>query len=231
MLTESISYPAAFAAGLLSFLSPCILPLIPAYFTFITGCSVTELTDGEPSAKLRRRVMVSTLAYVVGFSSVFIALGASASFLGGLLFDHRDTLRVVGGILILILGVHMTGLIRFAKLDVEKRLHLSEKPMGIMGTVLVGMAFAAGWSPCIGPLLGSILIVAGNQDTVFEGMLLLSAYSAGLALPFLGLSAFIHLLLSFLKRAKTVLKYVNPAAGVLLIILGILLVINKVSLY
>ncbi len=229
MFAESVSYSAAFLAGIFSFLSPCILPLIPAYFTFITGYTLEDLTKSK-NDQIRKRVIISTAAYVCGFSLVFILLGASASFLGGLIQHYIDIIRIVGGILIILLGIHLTGIIRFSKLDVEKRLHLKKKPLHFLGTFLVGMAFAAGWSPCIGPLLGSILILAGSRDTVGEGMLLLAIYSGGLAVPFMLISVFIHLILNLVKKASRVLKYVNPVAGILLIIMGLILIFDKLYL-
>ena len=229
MFTESISYPAALVAGLLSFFSPCILPLIPAYFTFITGLSLDELT-GAQNRRIRLRVIGATLSYVLGFSLVFVLMGASASFIGKAIFNYRDTIRIVGGILIILLGVHMTGLIRFRPLEFERRLEIRKKPLHFLGTFFVGMAFGAGWSPCIGPLLGSILIVAGNQDTVADGIGLLSVYAAGLAIPFLLLSVFVNSLLSFIKKASWSIKYINITAGALLLILGLLLVTDKLAL-
>lgn len=229
MFTESISYPAALAAGLLSFFSPCILPLIPAYFTFITGLSLEELTEKKNSG-IRARVILATLSYVLGFSLVFILMGASASLMGGAVYKYRDWIRVIGGILIILFGIHMTGLVRLKVLDFEHRLHLQKKPLHFLGTFFVGMAFGAGWSPCIGPLLGSILIVAGSQETVINGIGLLSVYAAGLAIPFLVLSIFIDSLLSFLKKASWSIKYINVTGGVLLLLLGLLLVTNKLSL-
>lgn len=226
MLDETITYPAAFAAGLLSFFSPCILPLIPAYFTFITGLSLEELT-GEKAGHIRRRVVLATLAFGAGFSLIFILLGASASFLGGLASRYHQVIRVVGGLLIILFGLHLTGLWRLSFLEVEKRIHLKEKPTHILGTVLVGMAFGAGWSPCIGPMLGSILILAGSEESVLEGIALLTVYSAGLWIPFLVLSVFINVILVFLQRARRVLRGINIAAGTLLIALGIALVLDR----
>ena len=290
MFAESVSYSAALLAGLLSFFSPCILPLIPAYFTFITGFSLEELTksggkdvrrvleklaksgnddarryleelvksdiddarkyleelakkgnDGarrvlEELAKsgnenIRKKVVLSTIAYVCGFSLVFILLGASASFLGSFMEKYSTYVRVGGGVLIIVLGIHLTGVIRFGQLDVERRMHLRKKPLHFFGTFLVGMAFAAGWSPCIGPLLGSILIIAGSQDTVMEGVLLLATYSAGMALPFVLMSVFIHLILNFIKKANKALKYLTPAAGILLIVVGLALITDKLHLF
>ncbi len=226
MLTETMSFPAAFFEGLLSFFSPCILPLIPAYFTFITGFSLEQLT-GDYNSKIRKKVVLSTVLFVLGFSFVFILLGASASYFGGLIYEYREYIRIIGGILIILLGVHLTGVIRIRSLDSEKRIHMEKKPLHFLGTFIVGMAFAAGWSPCIGPLLGSILIIAGSQDTVSQGILLLSVYSAGLAIPFVIMSIFINFLLIFIKKASRAIKYVNAVAGVLLIVVGLFLVTNK----
>ena len=229
MITETVTYPAALAAGLLSFFSPCVLPLIPAYFTFITGYSLDQLTSEEDS-RLRRRVVSATIAYVLGFSTVFLLMGASASYLGGLFGTHRDAIRIGGGVVIIVLGLHIAGIFKIRGLDVEKRLQTNRRPLHLVGTYLVGMAFGAGWSPCIGPLLGSILILAGSQETVAEGTLLLAVYSAGLAIPFLLISVFIHLVLRFLKRARAVMRYINPAAGALLILLGIGLIFDMIRL-
>jgi len=229
MFAESVSYPAAFVAGLLSFFSPCVLPLIPAYFTFITGFSLEQLVD-SPAAETRKKVLLSTLAYVLGFSLVFVMMGASASFLGGLIFKYRELIRIVGGVLIVLLGIHLTGLVRIRGLEFEKRIALQKKPLHFMGTFLIGMAFGAGWSPCIGPLLGSILILAGNQDNVAHGMLLLAIYSAGLALPFVIISVFINLVLVFLKRVTRIMAYINGVAGGLLIVIGLLLLTNRLTL-
>ncbi len=227
MFSDAVTWPAAFAAGLLSFFSPCILPLIPAYFTFITGFSLDELTGA--STRVRTRVIVSTLAFVVGFSIVFVALGASASAAGALIASHTQAIRIVGGALIIVFGAHLTGWIRIPFLAVEKRAHLHQKPLHAFGTVLIGMAFGAGWSPCIGPLLGSILVLAGNRETIGEGMGLLAVYSSGLAVPFMTMSVFIHLLLTFLKRARNVLPYVNKVAGGLLIVIGIALIAGRLG--
>lgn len=228
MFFEPVTYSAAFTAGLLSFFSPCILPLIPAYFSFITGFSVEEL-EVRTDATLRKKVLFSTAAYVLGFSLVFIFLGASASYAGGLMVRFQGAIRIIGGILVIIFGLHISGIVRLAFLDVEKRMHLNKKPLHFVGIMAVGMAFGAGWTPCIGPLLGSILIVAGSSQSVQEGMVLLGVYSAGLAIPFLILSVFINFILTFAKKAAKALKYINAAAGIFLIILGFLLLTNKLT--
>lgn len=229
MFAETVTYSAAFIAGVFSFFSPCILPLIPGYFTFITGYSLDDLTGGA-IAGIRKKVLISTIAFVLGFSVVFILLGASASFMGSLLFRFRDGIRIIGGLLIVVFGVHLTGLVRIPLLDYEKRIQVERKPVHFLGTFLVGMAFGAGWSPCIGPLLGSILVVAGGRETVQEGMALLGVYSAGLAVPFLIISVFIGFLLVFIRKTNRTLKYLNWAAGILLIILGLILMTDQLNL-
>lgn len=229
MFIETVPYPAAFLAGLISFFSPCILPLIPAYFTFITGLSIDELIV-DARQDIRRKVIFSTIFYVAGFSIVFVLLGASATYLGNLLYQYKDTIRIIGGIIIIVFGFHLIGLIRIPLLDIEKRIHLKKKPVHMLGAFIVGIAFGLGWSPCIGPLLGSILVIAGSQETLSQGMLLLGIYSAGLAIPFIILSLFIHLLLGFVKKLTKAVRIINTSAGILLILLGLLLVINKLNL-
>lgn len=228
MFTETITYQAALIAGLLSFFSPCILPLIPAYFSFITGLTLDELT--LDARETRKKVLLSTLAYVCGFSFIFILLGASASFLGSVMAEYAWLIRYAGGGIVIVFGLHLLGIINIKGLNFEKRIHMSEKPLHLMGTFVIGMAFGAGWSPCIGPLLGSILIVAGNQETIIEGMLLLGVYSAGLALPFILISLFINRLLEIMKRATRVLMYVNKVSGILLITLGVLLITDRLGI-
>ncbi len=230
MFIESISYTAAFLAGLLSFLSPCVLPLIPAYLTFISGYSLEELTD-NPNTAIRKKVLIATLAFVGGFSLIFILMGALAPFLGGLITASKEIIRIIGGILIILLGIHLTGLIRFRGLEIEKRFHIENKPLHLVGTFVVGMAFGAGWSPCIGPLLGSILIIAGSKETIGQGVGLLSVYAAGLAVPFLLISFFIPLLLGFMRRARTALRYANAVAGILLIVVGLYLLTDSFYIF
>lgn len=229
LLFEDIAWSAAFSAGLLSFFSPCILPLVPSYFSFITGISIEQLTR-DPTAAMRRRIFFSTLAFVLGFSMVFIALGASAAFFSTLIQEARTPIRIVGGLLIIVLGLHLTGLWRIGLLESDKRVQLNQKPVHLFGALIIGMAFAAGWSPCIGPLLGSVLILAANQDTVGRGIGLLTLYSAGVAIPFMLLSVGIHFLIRFIGRANKALRYINIIAGGLLIVTGLLLLTNQLSI-
>jgi cytochrome c-type biogenesis protein len=228
LFTQTITFPAAFIAGLLSFLSPCVLPLIPAYFSFITGLSVDELT--ADNKKIRQKVIMSTLAYVAGFSFIFILFGASASFLGGLASQYSWVIRYLGGGIVLVFGLHLLGIINIMGFQFEKRFHVKKKPLHLFGTFVIGMAFGAGWTPCIGPMLGSILIVASNQETILKGVWLLAVYSAGLALPFILISIFINSMLSFMKRATKLIGILNKVSGVLLIIIGLLLIFDKFKL-
>ena len=228
MFTENITYSAALLAGLLSFFSPCILPLIPAYFSFITGLSLDELTQDKE--KTRQKVILSTLFYVGGFSFIFILFGASASFLGGVASQYSWVIRYLGGGIILVFGLHLLGLINIKGFNFEKKIHVKKKPLHLTGTFVIGMAFGAGWSPCIGPMLGSILIVAGNQDTVIKGVVLLAVYSAGLGIPFLLMSFFIHSILEIMKRATKFIAIFNKISGILLIVIGFLLIFDKFRL-
>jgi cytochrome c-type biogenesis protein len=212
----------------LSFFSPCVLPLIPSYFSFICGYSIEELTN-ENVPFIGGRVLISTLFFVCGFSFVFILMGASASVLGNLFFTYKGPVRIIGGVVIILLGIHLTGLFRFRALDFEKRFHIKKRPLQIFGSFLIGMAFAAGWSPCIGPLLGAILILAGNQETIGQGVALLGIYSLGLAIPFILFSIGINYMFLFITKVKKVLKYLNPVAGMILIIVGFLLVTNNLN--
>jgi cytochrome c-type biogenesis protein len=226
---EDVTYSIAFLYGLLSFFSPCVLPLIPSYFGIITGLSLEELTQ-SPKAALRRKIMLSTLAFVLGFSIIFILLGASASYLGGMVGPHKNIIRILGGALIILFGLHLTGILRIPWLQYEKRVRLQQRPLHLLGVLLVGMAFGAGWTPCIGPILGSLLVLANDKDTVGQGVRLLSIYSLGLSLPFLLLSTAINYLLVFTKKATKVLRFANPVAGVLLLLTGMLLIMDKLGL-
>ena len=222
MFAEAVSFPVAFLAGLISFFSPCVLPLIPAYFSFITGFSMEDLTEGT-TFEMRKKVFFSTILFVSGFSLVFILLGSSASLIGGFVSQYIKHIKIIGSLIIIIFGLHLTGWLRIGGLEFEKRVHVEKKPIHFLGAFLVGMAFGAGWTPCIGPLLGSILAIAASKDSVGQGVLLLGTYSAGLAIPFLIISLFINYILVFIKKASKILKYINTAAGILLIGFGIFL--------
>jgi cytochrome c-type biogenesis protein len=228
MFAQEVSFTAAFGAGLLSFLSPCILPLIPAYFSFITGMSLEDLTR-EGDHAVRRKLILATVSYVLGFSAVFIALGGAVSLMGHQMEEYKDFIRLTGGAVVIIFGVHLSGVLRIPIFDYEKKFHVKGKPLHILGVFLVGMAFGAGWSPCIGPLLGSILALAAGEGSVSHGMALLSIYSLGMALPFILMSVFINYMLSFIRKAGPWIRFATVTAGVLLIVMGLVLIFNKMN--
>jgi cytochrome c-type biogenesis protein len=217
----ALGIAVAFAAGLLSFLSPCVLPLVPSYIGFLTGMTLPEVSGR------RRAALIHALLFVGGFSLVFILLGASATALGRALNYYQVWLQRVGGALIILFGLLCLGVFKFGLLTQERRLHLERKPVGYLGSVLVGMAFAAGWTPCIGPVLGGILGLAATSTDVSRGMLLLGVYSAGLALPFLIAAVAIESFLDWFQRFRRFLPWVMRTSGVLLIIVGVLLVTGE----
>jgi cytochrome c-type biogenesis protein len=224
----------AFSAGLLSYFSPCVLPLIPSYLTYISGLSFGELNDVNASSKVRMTVILHTLVFILGFSAVFITLGAlaglfSASFHANLR-EGLGIVQKIGGVLIFVFGIHLSGLFHFGVLLGEKRVQLGSKPTGYLGTLLVGIAFAAGWTPCIGPILGAILaIAASSTGGVWHGVLLLTVYSAGLGLPFLLSGILFHAFLGFFKRFKKHIRIVEIVTGVMLMLAGVLLFFDQFS--
>ena len=219
-MNESVGILVALTAGLLSFLSPCVLPLVPSYLSFVTGMSLEDLEEGVD----RGRVMTHASLFVLGFTLIFVLMGASASFLGRFLLYYQDWIARIGGVVIIILGLHLMGVFRLTPLLREKRVHVSDKPAGYVGTVAVGIAFGAGWTPCIGPQLGAIMTLAATQDHLMTGVWLLFVYSMGLAVPFL-LSAFaLSRFLSGFSRFRRFLPALQVAAGVLLVVLGVMLV-------
>lgn len=208
----------AFGAGLLSFLSPCVLPLVPSYLGFLTGMTLPELTGR------RRAALTHAVLFVSGFSLVFILLGASATALGRALNYYQVWLQRLGGVLIILFGLLCLGLFNVRLLTQERRLQLERKPVGYLGSALVGMAFAAGWTPCIGPVLGGILGLAATSADVSRGMLLLAMYSAGLALPFLIAAVAVESFLKWFQRFRRFLPWVMRISGLLLVLVGVLLV-------
>jgi cytochrome c-type biogenesis protein len=213
----------AFTAGVFSFLSPCVLPLVPSYLTFVTGMSLEDLQEGVD----RRATFVHSVLFVIGFSSIFILLGASASFLGQFLRHWEVWIARIGGLVIVLLGLHLAGVFRLTPLMREKRVHLNDKPAGYLGTLGVGIAFGAGWTPCIGPILGAILTYGMTQETMWAGVGLLSVYSLGLAVPFLIASLALDWFLQTFQRFRRWIPVVEKASGVLLVLLGILLLTGQ----
>jgi cytochrome c-type biogenesis protein len=217
-----ITYAGAFIAGFASFLSPCVLPLFPSYISFITGLSLEELRKGD-SAQVRRRTMINSLLFIFGFSTVFVSMGASSSYIGAMLSTHREIIRIVGGIIIIIFGLYVMGVIKIHFLSREIKLHPIKRPAGYFGTFLIGMTFAAGWTPCIGPILGTILLMAASSNTVMYGVTLLLVYSAGLGIPFFVTSLAINSFLTYVRKIYQYMRFIMIISGLLLIVFGILL--------
>jgi cytochrome c-type biogenesis protein len=219
-MAPDVTIAAAFVAGLLSFLSPCVLPLVPPYLVYLAGASIERLAGAEPEPDVRRDAIGAALLFVAGFSTVFVALGASASAIGALIERYSGVLAILAGIAIIIMGLHFLGLTRFALLLREKRLPLA-KPVGLWGAYVMGLAFAFGWTPCIGPILAAILAVAASKATVAKGAGLLAVYSVGLGVPFLVAAFAVEPTAAFIARFKAHLGTVEKAMGVLLVLTGI----------
>jgi cytochrome c-type biogenesis protein len=225
-----VSILVAVGAGLLSFLSPCVLPLIPSYLAFVGGLSLDEILGSASHTTHRRHLLVRSLAFIAGFSAIFIAFGASATALGQLLFDYQLVIRKVGGVLVILFGLHIAGWLTLPFLMRERHLQLTGRPGGALGAFLVGVTFAAGWIPCVGPILGSILLMAGTAQTAGQGVFLLAAYSAGLAVPFLLSALLFSRFLPFFNRFKRLLPWVSRVSGVFLILVGLLLLTDYFTL-
>lgn len=219
----------AFVAGLVSFVSPCVLPIVPPYLAFLTGLTMDELTSEDRDGAAARRVALSALAFVLGFSTVFVLLGASASVLGGLLTRYLDTLSIVAGIVILLFGLHFLGVFRVGLLYREARVQVRRKPPGLVGSYVVGLAFAFGWTPCVGPVLAAILFVAGAEQTAARGALLLFAYSLGIGLPFLLAAVFAGPFMGFMRRFRSRMGAVEKAMGGALVVTGVLFITGQMS--
>ena len=220
METPTIGVLIAFSAGLLSFLSPCVLPLIPSYVTFITGLSLDDVQHA------RKAALVHGMLFVLGFSLIFLAMGAGATMLGQSLLRHRDWISRVGGVVIIVFGLYLLGVLNIGFMSRERRFHIADKPVGYFGTLFVGIAFGAGWTPCLGPILGSILVYTGSQADLGKGMWLLSAYSLGLAVPFLLSAVAIERFTTFFQRMRRQMVWVSRVSGVVMIGIGVLLVTN-----
>jgi len=217
-----IGLGSAFIAGLLSFVSPCVLPLVPPYLCYLAGISLEEFSGDNSAPKASRRVFFSAFAFVTGFSVVFISLGASASLMGQFVQNYYSYLSKAAGILIILMGLHFLGIFRIALLYRSAQVDVARKPAGIPGAFVMGLAFAFGWTPCVGPVLATILFGAGTQETVGEGVKLLSAYSAGIGVPFLLAAAFVKPFMGFMTRFRRHLGTVEKIIGVLLVLTGIL---------
>jgi len=227
--TSDITVISAIIAGILSFLSPCVLPLVPSFITYLTGLSLAELQSENNNKKARLKIVTHSLLFIAGFTAVFVILGASATMAGGFLRNHMDIMRRVGGGLIILFGLHISGLIPIKFLLGEKRFTLHNKPVGYIGSVIVGIAFAAGWTPCIGPILASILSVAAMESKVYRGILLLFAYSMGLAIPFFLASLALNKFILIFNRFKKYIRLFEIITGILLVIAGFLIFFDKLN--
>ncbi|MBF0345152.1 MAG: cytochrome c biogenesis protein CcdA [Nitrospirae bacterium] len=238
-MTTEMSYPLAFLGGVLSFVSPCVLPLFPSYLSFITGLTFETLTgsDNNNAASVKRRVLVITavnsLAFVAGFTSVFMALGASSSLVGSFFLQYQKWIRIIGGVVVVLFGLFIAGVFKMDFLLKEKKLHLQNKPASLLGTFFVGMAFSAGWTPCIGPILGTILLYSANIHTTDPsvsaayGLKLLAVYSIGLGIPFIASALALNTFLSFSKKLLLHMPVIMKVSGAVLIIFGLLLLTDN----
>ncbi|MEK6718794.1 MAG: cytochrome c biogenesis protein CcdA, partial [candidate division NC10 bacterium] len=210
--------------GLLSFLSPCVLPLFPSYISFVAGVSFDEIQGTVANPRTRRAILINSLLFILGFSLVFIALGAGATLLGQVLFRQQVVIRKIGGVFVVLMGLYVGGWLRIPFLMREWRVELKDRPAGYLGAVMVGITFAAGWTPCIGPILGSILTLASVSQTASTGIMMLAAYSLGLAIPFFVSSLAIPRFVPFFDRFKRFFPVVTRGSGLILVVLGVLLV-------
>ncbi len=231
-MTNEVSIPLAFLGGVLSFVSPCVLPLVPSYISFVTGISFEELTNTNNGAELKRVILLNSVMFILGFSTVFVViLGSSAQLFGTFFMEYQDVVRRIGGVVIVLLGIHIIGIINLKLLQRDKRLHFfREKPAGLLGSFLVGIGFAAGWTPCIGPILSAIFAVAATSGDPWSGTVLFIAYSAGLAIPFILTSFGINTFLRHFNRLKRHMRVVSIISGVFLILTGLLIFFNSFAI-
>jgi cytochrome c-type biogenesis protein len=229
-MSDQVTLVTAFVAGFLSFISPCVLPLIPGYVSFVSGVSLEEMRGGATTTSTsRRQVLITSLFFVLGFSLVFIALGASASAIGKFLLTKQPIFEKIAGALLIVLGLHMMGVFRISWLEAEKRVHTNRKPAGPLGAMVVGLAFAFGWTPCIGPILSGILTLAASKKTVWEGVQLLAVYSAGLGIPFLLTAVAINQFFAATAKIRKHYHAIELVSGALLIIIGVLIFTRRLS--
>ncbi|MEI7542886.1 MAG: cytochrome c biogenesis protein CcdA [bacterium] len=222
--STNVSLLTAFVAGLLSFLSPCVLPLIPGYISFISGASLQELSSTTDIKKVRKKVLLNSIAFVIGFSVVFILLGASATAISKLMLKYLRPVSIIAGVVIIIIGLHTMGVFKIAALYSEKRFQTNTKPVNVFGSFVIGLAFAFGWTPCIGPILAGILAIAAAQHTVWKGIQLLIVYSLGLGIPFMITAYSITLFFKLFDKIKKYLNIIEWIAGLLLVVIGILMI-------
>jgi cytochrome c-type biogenesis protein len=229
-MEQELSLLIVFAAGLLSFLSPCVLPLIPGYIAFVSGLSVNDMTERESTDKKLTSAMLSSVLFVTGFSAVFVLLGASATWLGGLLVQRLPLLVDIAGVLIIIFGLQQIGFFKFGFMQATKQIDLPAEKLGPLKAPLLGAAFGFGWTPCVGPILAAILTYAATMDTVGKGVILLIVYSAGLAIPFLLTTVAMKGFFKLFSRIKKHMGLIQKISGAILVLLGILMITGKLTL-
>lgn len=227
---KDVSFSLAFLAGVFSFLSPCVFPLVPSYVSFITGISFEDLKEGADRKKIRYLTITNSLAFISGFSLIFIALGASSSAVGRFFFEYQEWIRIIGGVLVIFFGLFVSGVIKLDFLTRERKFHVSGKPAGYVGSFFVGLTFAAAWTPCIGPILGTILLYASSKGSAVYGFKLLSVYSLGLAVPFFLSSLMFNSFLTYSNKIRKYMRGIMIASGLLLIVFGVLLLTNNVRM-
>lgn len=220
---EPVTILVAFAAGLLSFLSPCVLPLIPSYISYITGITFGELTQQVLPKRVRFLTAVHSLLFIAGFTVVFVLLGASFTFLGGTLSQHQNIIKKIGGVIVILFGLHIAGIINLSFLERQKKFEVKSKPLGYLGSFLVGATFSLGWTPCVGPILSSILILSSTSEEIRKGIILLLSYSAGLGLPFFISSVLINNFLAYFQKIKKYLKVITVISGLFIVAIGVMI--------
>jgi len=226
-----VSYAGALGAGILSFLSPCVLPLVPPYLCFLGGVTIDQMTDedSDQTRQMTKRVFKAAIFFVLGFSTVFIALGATASALGQLVADYLDFLSKAAGVVIIILGIHFIGIVKIPFLYRDTRIQTEAQPSSLFGAYIIGLAFAFGWTPCVGPVLAAILFVAGSEDSVSYGVSLLAVYSAGLGIPFLAAALAVKPFMGFMKKFRNHMQTIERVIGVLLVLTGMMFLTGTFS--
>jgi cytochrome c-type biogenesis protein len=229
MPPENISYIVAFVAGLLTYLSPCLLPLIPAFIAYITGVSFQDLKDGGKKSVIRKKTVIHALLFIAGFSLIFVLLGLTATLIGKTLFQYQKFIRIAGGLLIMVFGLQLLGVINFDFLTKERKLPIAARSASYLGSFLIGVTFAAAWTPCAGPILGSILVLAGTKANALTGAKLLTVYSLGIAIPFFLTAVLINSFLGQLGRLQKVIGIVNRIGGAFLIAVGALVATNYLA--
>jgi cytochrome c-type biogenesis protein len=227
---QNVGILTAFVFGLLSFVSPCVLPIVPGYISFISGVSLDEMQSEEHKKSALRSIMLNSLFFISGFTLIFVLLGATATSLGKAFNEYYSTISKVAGVLIIVFGLHMMGLFKIDFLNYEKRFHVQEKKLGKFGSFLVGTAFAFGWTPCIGPVLAAILVIASQQDTVYKGIGLLASYSLGLGIPFFLTGLSINVFFNVFNKVKKYFHAIELVGGAMLVVLGVLMMTNYLTI-